>query len=486
MENAEINLQSLSIAMKRVAPRGLERHMIVMMTASMVISDLLGLAIAGGIAVGLRWVLLGPFRPDLVTWFVPLGVLMVLLFSLRHLYPGIGLGAVEEFKGLTISISLMFIIASAILLALHEGWTVSRFAFGTFWLASMVIIPALRRLVLHGMTRIGLWGAPMAIIGPADAAVKLYEQLSIDPKVGLRPVVVFTPRGEGRDKQNKALVYPIEQMEELVKQNKLRMAAVLYEELDQVEEVITRYRETFERLVLFNTNGNHHFLNKVSIQHYGGLISLDVHHRLLDPWAQTIKRAMDIILSGVALLILYPFYLVVAGLIYIDSPGRILYRQLRLGKRGKPFTMYKLRTMYLNADDILSSTLTKDPTLREEWDRYQKLKEDPRITRVGRILRRFSIDELAQLWNVLRGEMSLVGPRPIMLNQQEMYGENYQHYVRVAPGISGLWQINGRNQTSFSKRAEVDMEYVISWSVWLDIYIIVRTIWVVLRRDGAF
>jgi Undecaprenyl-phosphate galactose phosphotransferase WbaP len=261
---------------------------------------------------------------------------------------------------------------------------------------------------------------------------------------------------------------------------------VLYEDLNEVEAVVGRYREIFERLVLFDIHGNHHFLNKITIQHYGDLISLDVHHRLLDPWAQTVKRLMDIVISGIALVVLFPFFIVVAGLIYLDSPGRILYRQIRLGKRGKPFILYKLRTMYLNADEVLSETLAQDPELRLEWDKYQKLRKDPRITRVGRILRRYSIDELAQLWNVLKGEMSLVGPRPMMVNQWEMYGECLQHYIRVVPGISGLWQINGRNQTSFSKRAELDMAYVVSWSVWLDIYIILRTIWVVLRRDGAF
>jgi Undecaprenyl-phosphate galactose phosphotransferase WbaP len=433
----------------------------------------------------LRWLILGPFSPEM-EWFVPLAVLMVMLFTLRHLYPGIGQGAVEEFKSLTISITLMFIIASAILMALHEGWAVSRFAFGLFWMASMVVIPALRRLVLHGMTKAGLWGAPIAIIGPAEGAAKVYRGLKTDPKIGLRPVVIFTPDKLFVDKQTKAVIYPMELMKEYVKQNHLHMAAVLYDKLDEVGEIAARYRETFERVVLFNINGKHHFLNKISIQHYGELISLDVHHRLLDPWAQTFKRVTDVVLSGMALVVLFPFYLVVAGLIYLDSPGRILYRQIRLGKRGKPFILYKLRTMYTNSDEVLYETLAKDPTLKNEWDKYQKLRKDPRITRVGRILRRFSIDELAQLWNVLKGEMSLVGPRPMMVNQWEMYGDCYQHYIRVVPGISGLWQINGRNQTSFMRRAELDMEYVISWSMWLDIYILIRTVWVVIRRSGAY
>jgi len=147
--------------------------------------------------------------------------------------------------------------------------------------------------------------------------------------------------------------------------------------------------------------------------------------------------------------------------------------------------MFKFRTMHVNTEEVLQSCLEKDEDLKAEWEQFQKLRDDPRVTRVGRFLRRFSIDELAQVWNVLKGEMSLVGPRPIMLNQEQQYGENYEHYIRVAPGISGLWQISGRNRTSFSRRAELDMEYVMSWSVWLDIYIMIRTVWVVLRREGA-
>jgi len=141
--------------------------------------------------------------------------------------------------------------------------------------------------------------------------------------------------------------------------------------------------------------------------------------------------------------------------------------------------------MHLNADEVLRQYLAKDPALQAEWDQYQKLKNDPRITRVGRVLRRFSIDELPQLWNVFKGDMSLVGPRPIMINQIELYGRPYEHYVRVTPGITGLWQISGRNQTTFAYRAEMDVYYVMSWSIWMDIYILARTIWVVFRHQGA-
>ena len=485
MENISVDQSVKTPSNKRVAPQWLDRYAPSLMNVAMVSSDLLGFFVAGVIAVALRLLLLGPIIPDIILWISLVSILTIILFSLRHLYPAIGLGAVEEFRNLTINISLMFIIVSTLSLVLKQAASISRFIYVMFWLSSMVTIPAFRFVVRHGMTRLGLWGEPVVIIGPLEPAQRLYKNFQENPKIGLRPVAILTPEKDEQDDLLKIPMYSIEQLEIFNKQNQLRMAAVLYDDLDQMEAICSRYRDTFERLAFFDSRGNHLYLNKMSVQQYGGLIGLEIHHSLLDPWAQAFKRMIDLVISGLALILLLPFFFLLAGMICLDSPGPIFFSQIRLGKKGKPFTMYKFRTMYLNADEVLSSYLDKNPALKLEWDKYQKLKEDPRITRIGKFLRRFSIDELAQLWNVLIGEMSLVGPRPFMLDQQALYGENYHHYVRVAPGISGLWQISGRNQTTFSRRAEFDMEYVMSWSVWLDIYIIARTIWVVLKREGA-
>jgi len=486
MENISTNLNAKVLTDRRSMPLWLDRYAAWVMVAAMVASDLLGLFIAGAIAMTGRWLLLGPFNPDLLLWIFPVAVLMVIKFSLQHLYPAIGMGVVEEFRSLTISISLIFIVVSTILMITKEAAVFSRFVYVLFWLSSIVTIPVIRLVVRHIMARVGLWGEPVAIIGAIEPARRLYEQFRIDPKKGLRPVIILTPEKEGRDGTLKLPVYSIDRLETFRQENHVKVAAVLYDDLSEVEEICNRYRDTFERIALFDTCGNHLFFNKMRVQQYGGLISLEVRHSLLDPWAQAFKRIIDVIISGLALVLPIPFFVLIAGLIHIDSSGPILYRQRRLGKKGKPFTMLKFRTMHLNADEVLSSTLARNPDLQQEWDRYQKLRKDPRVTRLGGLLRRFSIDELAQLWNVLRGEMSLVGPRPLMPDQQNIYGGNYQHYERVVPGISGLWQISGRNQTSFIRRAELDMEYVMSWSVWLDIYVMVRTVWVVLKRNGAF
>ena len=198
------------------------------------------------------------------------------------------------------------------------------------------------------------------------------------------------------------------------------------------------------------------------------------------------KRFIDIVLSALGLVFLSPFLGLMALLIALDSHGGVFYRQPRLGKMGKTFDVLKFRTMYQNADKILDRELRINPRLKEEWDCYQKLKIDPRVTRIGGWLRRFSLDELPQLWNVLKGEMSLVGPRPMLIHQRRLYGEAYEEYVRVLPGITGLWQVSGRNDTTFARRAELDREYIRCWSIGLDIYILFKTIEIILWRQGAY
>jgi undecaprenyl-phosphate galactose phosphotransferase len=211
-----------------------------------------------------------------------------------------------------------------------------------------------------------------------------------------------------------------------------------------------------------------------------------VKNNLLDPWPQVLKRLIDILGASLGLLFLTPLLGLIAICIKIDSPGRVFYRQMRLGRNGQTFKLLKFRTMHIGAAQILEDALARDPALKMEWDSYQKLKNDPRITGLGKFLRKFSLDELPQLWNIAKGDMSLVGPRPMLPDQREMYGDAFENYVQVTPGMTGLWQVSGRNQTTFARRAELDDEYIQRWSMWLDIYILFKTIKVVFWQNGAY
>jgi lipopolysaccharide/colanic/teichoic acid biosynthesis glycosyltransferase len=196
------------------------------------------------------------------------------------------------------------------------------------------------------------------------------------------------------------------------------------------------------------------------------------------------------------MLLFAPFLFIVIGLIKLDSPGPVFYsqerismdrrRKKRLGADTRKIFIYKFRSMYINADQMLTEHLANDQQARQEWNQTQKLRNDPRITPVGRWLRKFSIDEIPQLYNVLKGEMSLVGPRPMMTDQVKSYGKSFEAYSRVRPGLTGFWQVSGRNTTTFQERARFDLYYVHNWSIWLDLYILARTVWVVLSREGAY
>ena len=170
----------------------------------------------------------------------------------------------------------------------------------------------------------------------------------------------------------------------------------------------------------------------------------------------------------------------------MDSTGGVFYGHKRIGKGGREFTAWKFRTMVVDADLKLKEYLERNPESLAEWDATHKLKDDPRITWLGRILRRFSLDEFPQLWNVIKGEMSLVGPRPIVADEIHHYGNRFDPYTWVKPGMTGLWQVSGRNDTTYEERVSLDEYYVRNWSMWLDVYILARTVAIVLRRKGAY
>ena len=198
------------------------------------------------------------------------------------------------------------------------------------------------------------------------------------------------------------------------------------------------------------------------------------------------KRAIDIAGASTALVLASLFMPLIVALIKWQSPGPAFYQHERIGRHGRRFKVWKLRTMVCDADRVLNEHLDACPRRREEWNRDHKLRDDPRITALGRWLRKTSIDELPQLWNVLRGEMSLVGPRPIVAAEIAKYGFKFEPYCRVLPGLTGLWQISGRNDTTYDQRVDLDSYYARNWSLPLDLYILLMTVRVVLFRQGAY
>ena len=215
------------------------------------------------------------------------------------------------------------------------------------------------------------------------------------------------------------------------------------------------------------------------------LAGLEIRNQLLRPIPRLTKSILEFILACVSVVILIPVFLVLALVVKLSSKGPVLYRADRLGKNGRPIHVWKFRTMYTDADDQLEQILANDPKLAAEWRANFKLEHDPRITPVGRILRKTSLDELPQFFNVITGELAMIGPRPIVKAEIDYYGDNYEVFSRVKPGITGLWQVSGRNDTSYGKRILLDMWYIRNWSVWLDIHIFFATIVEVVKCRGA-
>ncbi len=198
------------------------------------------------------------------------------------------------------------------------------------------------------------------------------------------------------------------------------------------------------------------------------------------------KRLFDVVFSLTILIVFAPVYLLLVVLIALSSRGPVFYIQERVGKNYKPFGCIKFRTMVRNADEVLIEMMETSPGLRQEFKSNFKLRRDPRITRIGRFLRITSLDEFPQFLNVLKGDMSVVGPRPVVTEELERYGKYADRVFSIRPGLTGLWQVSGRNQTSFIRRAELDIEYIQRWSIWMDIFILIKTIKVVLLREGAY
>ncbi|MBM3315321.1 hypothetical protein FJY71_05710, partial [candidate division WOR-3 bacterium] len=281
-------------------------------------------------------------------------------------------------------------------------------------------------------------------------------------------------------------VVPIAEMEERLRQRSdaVRHVADYHLAVVDTSDVRTEY--------LVSRLAQEYFVDFVGVRSFSmAAYLLGPHPRhvssyALDGAARRLKRVIDLLVTGALLLLLSPLLLVSALLVKLTSPGPVFYKHRRLGRNMRSFRLYKFRTMYRDADRRLHDILESDPARREEYEQSFKLKDDPRVTPVGRFLRRFSVDELPQFLNVIAGRMSLVGPRPIVEKEIDYYKDYSLLLFRVPPGVTGLWQVSGRTDTTYQQRVELDTRYVREWTLLMDIGIIFRTVPAVLGRRGAY
>jgi Undecaprenyl-phosphate galactose phosphotransferase WbaP len=368
-------------------------------------------------------------------------------------------------------------------------WNASRLWWLLSWLLVVAMIVWVRLLTRWVLRRLGLWVRPTIIIGhgdnASDAAIALYSE----PGLGFE-VVGFVDV----DARSPALVLdgqrllPLSGLEALALQPGIQWVIAL-------EHAQSAQREHWLRTLaqwgaqdisvipamrgvpLYGTDMSHFFSHEVAL--------LRVRNRLLRWPARLTKRIFDFTAAAVLLLALSPFMLGLAWALRRDG-GTALFSHRRVGRKGRIFTCYKFRSMVVDAEAQLRQLLLERPDLKIEWEREHKLKDDPRVSKLGNFLRRNSLDELPQLINVLRGEMSLVGPRPVVYAELERYALDAGYYLMVRPGITGLWQVSGRNDVDYDTRVYLDVWYVKNWSLWYDLVILFKTINVVVWRHGAY
>ncbi|WP_312284035.1 undecaprenyl-phosphate galactose phosphotransferase WbaP [Candidatus Igneacidithiobacillus taiwanensis] len=376
-------------------------------------------------------------------------------------------------------------------IAFSGKWPLSRLWLFSAWLLALLLLPAGRLLLRHVFQRLGLWNRPVAIIGTGANALEAMRAIQSDTLLGYEvrwllslsdnspPVAGSTatvmalgsdPLATLRGLGNPQVVLALDNAHWQTQEDLLRLLGLYYPNL--------AIAPALRGLPLYGLEVMHFFSHEVFM--------LRVRDNLARPGPRLVKRVFDLVAAGLLTVLLSPLLLGIAWRIRAEDGGPVLFRQERVGRQGKPFGCLKFRSMVPDAEARLQRYLAENPAIAEEYHRNFKLRDDPRITRIGRFLRRSSLDELPQLFNVLRGEMSLVGPRPLLARELDRYGDNIALYTQVNPGITGLWQVSGRSETSFADRSNLDAWYVRNWTLWYDIVILLRTVRVVFRREGAY
>ena len=423
----------------------------------------------------------------------PSAVAWVGLRGLLGLYPGYGLDRAEGLRRATYAVFATLMLTAIFALALQLGQTLSRPFLVAGFAGLLFLAPFARCFEELVINKLGWWGKPVVILGCGEmnfrwTGAHIVRFLRQDCQLGFSPIAVFGYRlacSEGPQSappSEEALANAAEMSRE--RGVDTAIIAMPRTRREHVAKMSSRASLHFRRvLVIPNLEGVTN--SAVVARDLAGICALEVHHNLLDPWARRVKRALDLFGAVVGGLLISPLLVAIAVLIKLDSPGKVFYGHQRLGIERQHFRCWKFRTMHRDADRVLDECMRNNPHLRAEWEQKQKLRDDPRVTRVGRFLRNTSLDELPQLWNVLLGEMSLTGPRPIVDAEVAKYGEVIELYQRVRPGMSGYWQVGGRSDTSYAERVKMDSYYVHNWSVWLDLVLLARTVRVVVLGRGA-
>ncbi len=466
----------------------------------LIIIDLIAFYASLFVAWALRAEFLSSFVPDLPAfeqfsylyfislWWIPA------LFIFFILYEGLydrNQPFWDEVREMVKAVSLATLTVMAIVTLGRMQDRVSRLVLLGTWSVSLFAFPLARLWGKRLLYRAGIWRERALILGAGNAGRLVMEGLQRETHMGYEVIgfldddkakwgeIIGGKKVFGRIKHFRRFIRELRIVTVIIAMPSLppeRLAALTAGV--QNHAASTMVIPDLKGIALLNTGLLHLFYEEIFL--------MNIRNNLKSTPNRFVKRLFDITLGTLAVPFLLPLIWVIGLMIRLETPGPAIYAHDRVGKGGKTFRCYKFRTMLRDAEERLVEILENDDEIRSEWEKNWKLKDDPRITRIGRFLRRTSLDELPQIFNVLRGEMSFVGPRPYLLRERDVLEEQLPVICSTKPGITGLWQVSGRSTTGHEHRLKLDAWYVMNWSLWFDIAILFKTLRVVAKREGAY
>ncbi|MEJ2706182.1 MAG: sugar transferase [Anaerolineales bacterium] len=467
-------------------------------TATLVLSDVLMTAVAFRLAFLVRFELNIPIfylesEPSVFYYqrlVIILTPLLIALFALSGLYDRKNLlGGTREYSAVfnATTITMFIVIAVGFLdqtFIIARAWLLLAWAF-TFFLTAFSRF--LLRRVIYSLRHRGFFVTPALVVGANEEGLSLAKQLLTWKTSGLN-VLGFVdeklPSGT-RLLGGLQVLGTVNQLDDLIETydvEEIILAASAISSREKMLDIFKCYGVAKDVNVRLSSGLYEIITTGLSIKEFAYVPLVEVNKVRLTGIDRFLKLLLDYSITLPGLILISPIMLIIGLAIKLDSPGSVIHRRRVMGVNGTQFDAYKFRTMYVNGDEILDA----HPDLKEELEKNHKLKDDPRVTRMGRFLRSTSLDELPQLLNVLRREMSLVGPRMISPEEIDMYDQWDINLLTVQPGITGLWQVSGRSDIAYKQRVRMDMHYIRNWSIWLDIQLLIQTIPAVLRGRGAY
>ena len=419
---------------------------------------------------------------------LPLMALFPLSYLQAGLYPGFGIGAVETLRRLSARTSFVYLAVAAMTFVLKLPQLFSRLMFVVAWILSLVAVPVLRYVVLGVARRWRWWAEPAVVVGQAQVVRPLIRALNEAHSIGYRPAAQVLLHEETIP-GTPELVPVIGTLDDVpaISGRGFRVAFLPEDSQARHWKLLETLHRYFRHVIIVRSVGGTPVLG-VQARNFGGVLGLEFTNELLKRHNRILKRALDLAMGYLALLLAAPVMMLAALLVQIFSRGPVFFAQEREGLDGRKIRVWKLRTMVPDAEQRLNDHLQAHPEARSEWEQRFKLRRDPRLVPVvGHVLRRLSIDELPQLVNVIRGDMSLVGPRPFPSYHLKRFSLEFRKLRRqVRPGMTGLWQVLGRSEGGLGDQEAFDTHYIRNWSLWMDLYILGKTIGAVLGGRGAY